>query len=339
MQQPKTLGDLPQDIWIKIADFGVDRTGKTEAEIFKNIDSLRLTNKKIKAAIDQLISTVAIEKSKNPKTYTYSDFKADIIDEIIKQRLNITQEDINNLIALKQIDRNDKIIKLVFSLEAINWLKIKLKEKKLKLTDDENFEIAEKISNMNPKQLEIWLLLGFDPNSVWQSHGGPTRNPLFFMLEELSKELNLKYSGKPDQSKSLKYIEKWITNLKLLLKYNANPKIKVSSSSIDSKLFSAIRYVLIKRRLVGNDLWYDPLQDPFSILGPFSITECAKFILENYWRYKVIQEDPGPSITGHFTNKAIYSLGKTYNDPIIPKLQEIVKILEEAEKKPYYGTL
>ena len=342
--EQKSFGDLPKDIWAEIAKYGVNKNGKTEKEIFKDLDSLRLTSKTTKEGVDAAIKKTAKELSKNPEAYSYYDFKADIIDEIIKERKNVAQKEIDSLIFNEDNKNGDAIVVVPVILDSFNWFNNKLKGRKFKqnsyLVGNINNLITKEAAFISPKMLEYLLKQGASADMSWGDERGGGEvyyyNSLYHMLKALKdflykeRDKNLSshadyYATAYNYFKNPNYIDNWMTNLKLLIKYGAKPSqiTKAVHPTQSWKEFFANLVVPVSFNRYGNSI------------------ENAKDILLNYWRYALSPKNLDGSIATVSASEAAkieyaYRMGKTNNDPLIPKLQEIVKILENSVKKSWW---
>ena len=110
------FSDLPGDIQkeiIKLAiDNFIDIHGATPEEVFKGLDSLRASNKKIKELFDDVIKRIGKSKTPPDNNYTYLKFKQDYIKDL----LNKWQQKINDKVGTNAFIK--KRIKAIIDLGA-----------------------------------------------------------------------------------------------------------------------------------------------------------------------------------------------------------------------------
>ncbi len=267
-----------------------------------------------------------IEKDNNFKIYGYKK-----LDEAIKNRndfliekliglgvaniknlYNDNSRDINFILLnyylslnnLKKTEETLERLRKIYGSKIENYIKNRLSE-----------IVANDAASLSPKMLELLLTKGADPRAMIKDN----QNPLYYMLYDL-------YLALKDNKADLNYLDKWITNLKILLKYGADPKETIQRIGVFRTVRQHLLYDFAPALSYSMDL---------GTKSKYPAESIAKNIMYDYWRDSLANRTAKTELA-----KAIadYNLGKS-NNPIIKKLQEIVEIMENPERGPYYGNL
>ena len=223
------LSNLPKDLWLEIAKYGINKNAQTEKEIFQMVDSLRATSKTTKEAVDNLVKTRSLKKNK--PNYNYVDLKNDIMQDILIERakINVPLRADDSLVmpSVNKIKQyKAEILNQAIKAEAINW-------SRYRLTIDPNFQkrLYEKLLYTdNEKDFETLLKMGTNPNFKYPGPGDTLPSVIII-------------STRPGKSPKL---------LELLLKYGANPNARSESAHPE---YNAINWIMSK-------ISFDSIQDP-----------------------------------------------------------------------------
>ncbi len=220
----KETKPLSQNIWTKIIEVGlINPFGKTEAEIFRITDLMMYPKKakessaedsKCEAEIDlkKVQAQAGLRKAvkswvdkigaeKKIKNYSYKQFKADIMDGILRKKLGESYY-------------STKLLTTATNLKAYNWAKFYLTRE----------DVARMLLKTSEPVVEFAFALGADPNMPCESMVSisdqfkpkplPLMSPLFQLVFDFLCRRHSKY-----------YIER----IKLFLQHGADPLLELSS--------------------------------------------------------------------------------------------------------------
>ncbi len=349
-QDIKPAPKIPEGVFRELTKAGItiNENAKTEKEIFAIADKFMKAGGGAAKSVLNLVKETGLKKGF--KDYTYGDFKADIMDDIIDVRARLeawkkvieehpTYNDENfkavfskypetKLMLLKQLGYPKNKFSIAAKAEAYNWAKHQLKY------DNEFKEELQDLfvrtffdtQNIDLKALEVLLKFGANPDAY---EIGNTKLD-FITSWRIVNPRGHEYS---DDSKQLEILE-------LLLKYGANPNIKSNGLSLGRNIhrnsgmypnYPLHRVLLWKEVSLNNDIRNEVFQDRLDVVK-LLLKYGANPNLKDPSGAKPI--DYAKSLLKYLQGTVGYYSGLGKEDEKTKIVKQIIKLLEEEMAKP-----